>query len=292
VWPFRASFALALPTDSAPIFLLGYAASGATPNLSLLFLFLLIHIGLYGGATAYNSYYDRDEGPIGGMKYPLVVGDLELYGGLTLQVLALLGLLFWGVYMCLGGLAMLLMGIAYSHPRWRWKARPVLGLLMVTCGQGLIPFFMGLMAALPRNEPVAAPAILLTAAAEALIITGLYPLTQVYQIAEDRRRGDHTFAAHFGPRITFRFSRLLVGFGLVLMAWLALYSSVLPRLWAGLIPFGYLAFFSILTIWSKRFPHQTVYQNHDWSFGISLGMSSMFWVLLSVEFLRRSIRWS
>lgn len=87
----------------APIFLLGYAASGATPNLSLLFLFLLIHIGLYGGATAYNSYYDRDEGPIGGMKYPLVVGDLELYGGLTLQVLALLGLLFWGVYMCLGG---------------------------------------------------------------------------------------------------------------------------------------------------------------------------------------------
>jgi hypothetical protein len=56
-----------------------------------------------------------------------------------------------------------------------------------------------------------------------------------------------------------------------------------------LIPVGYSLFFSIIEIWSRRFAAQTVYQNHDWSFGISFGMSGMFWVLLSIEFLRRSI---
>ena len=57
----------------APIFLLGYELTDAPPSLSFLFLFLLMHVGLYGGATAYNSYYNRDEGPIGGMKQSLAV---------------------------------------------------------------------------------------------------------------------------------------------------------------------------------------------------------------------------
>jgi hypothetical protein len=169
----------------APIFLLGYDLTGAPLTWSFLPLFLLIHVGLYGGATAYNSYYDRDKGPIGGMKQPLAVDAAELYGGLLLQALALLGLLWWGLRMFLGGLAMGGLGILYSHPHWRWKARPVLSLLAVSLGQGL--------------------------------------------------------------------------------------------------------FLSIIWVWSRRFADQTVYQNHDWSFGISFGMSGMFWVLLFVEFLRQSI---
>ena len=276
----------------APIFLLGYELTDAPPTLPFLFLFLLIHVGLYGGATAYNSYYDRDKGPIGGMKQPLAVDAAELYGGLFLQVLALLGLLWWGVNMFLGGLAMVVMGILYSHPHWRWKARPMLSLFPVTLGQGLIPFFMGVEAAPDLYYVLSYREIFVTAAAAALIITGLYPLTQVYQIEEDAQRGDRTFAVQFGFQTVFHLSRVLVGIGLLLLEWVALYSEVLPRPWKWLIPVGYGLFFSATQIWSKRFATQTVYQNHDWSFGISLGMSSMFWVLLSVEFLRRSIRWS
>lgn len=34
------------------------------------FQFLNVHLFLFGGATAYNSYWDKDEGPIGGLKNP------------------------------------------------------------------------------------------------------------------------------------------------------------------------------------------------------------------------------
>ena len=269
----------------APVFLLGYGLSGATPDLAFLGLFLLIHIGLYGGATAYNSYYDRDQGPIGGMKHPLPVGSVELYGGVGLQLLALIGLMGWGLSMFLAGLAMFLLGIAYSHPRWRLKARPVFSLVMVTFGQGLVPFFMGLSAADGGlGEAGFAPAAL-TACAATLMITGIYPLTQVYQIDEDRARGDQSFAVSYGPQGVFRFSRILVGVGMGLMAWLFFSGAIFHRFWMWLLPVGYLAFLVILRVWARRFPRQTVYQNHDWSFGVSLGMSCIFWGFLCVEFI-------
>jgi len=41
------------------------------------------------------------------------------------------------------GALMVVMGVSYSHPRWRLKARALSGLALVACGQGLLPFFMG-----------------------------------------------------------------------------------------------------------------------------------------------------
>jgi len=32
--------------------------------------FVALHVFLYAGATAFNSYYDRDEGPVGGLERP------------------------------------------------------------------------------------------------------------------------------------------------------------------------------------------------------------------------------
>jgi 4-hydroxybenzoate polyprenyltransferase len=47
---------------------------------------------------------------------------------------------------------------------------------------------------------------LLGLAVAALSAVGLYPLTQVYQIDEDRRRGDRTFAVAYGADACFRFA--------------------------------------------------------------------------------------
>jgi len=276
----------------APVFLLGYSLTGASPDLSLLTLFCILHLGLYGGATAYNSYYDRDVGPIGGMKHPLAVGPLELYGGLGLQLIALMCLAFWGRYMFVAGLAMLLMGIAYSHPRWRWKARPLGSLLTVTLGQGLVPFFMGLGAAPSRLGAVDVWDVTLTACATALIITGLYPLTQVYQIDEDQQRGDRSFAVHYGHQRVFWISRIFVGAGVLLMQCVMLRGESFHSFWKWLLPWGFIAFWGIVHRWSKRFSRQTVYENHDWAVGISMGMSSMFWCLLLVECIIRTRHWS
>src|SRR5215216_5067648 len=54
----------------SPIFLFGYLLAGGTLNLSLLVAYLSFHLFLYAGGTALNSFYDRDEGPVGGLANP------------------------------------------------------------------------------------------------------------------------------------------------------------------------------------------------------------------------------
>lgn len=43
-------------------------------------------------------------------------------------------------------------GTAYSHPRWRWKARPVLSVVVVAIGKGVIPFLMGYLVGAPLSR--------------------------------------------------------------------------------------------------------------------------------------------
>jgi hypothetical protein len=42
-------------------------------------IFLVLHICMYGGANSLNSYYDKDEGPIGGLERPPPVDDSTFY---------------------------------------------------------------------------------------------------------------------------------------------------------------------------------------------------------------------
>src|SRR5581483_6953691 len=54
----------------APVFLWGWLVAGGRLSGSVALAFVAFHIFLYGGATAYNSYYDRDVGPVGGLEHP------------------------------------------------------------------------------------------------------------------------------------------------------------------------------------------------------------------------------
>ena len=267
----------------APVFLLGIKLAGTKPDGDIVFLFVLVHVGLYGGMTAYNSYYDRDEGPIGGMKHPPKAGQAERLGGLGIQLVSVVAMFFWGWHLGTAGLLLMLMGIAYSHPRWRWKARPLASLLTVTVGQGLLPFYIGLETA--TGQQAALWEMVVVGLATALIITGLYPLTQVYQIEEDRSRGDYTFAVHYGPRRVFQTARGLVGVGVGLLMWVLWAGHVFQSWWIWLLPFGYATFHLALIAWERRFEHQDVYQNHDWAFRLSLVTSLVFWLFLAVEFI-------
>ena len=54
----------------SPIFLWGYLLASGRPTWQLGVAYLSFHLFLYGGGTALNSVYDRDEGPIGGLAAP------------------------------------------------------------------------------------------------------------------------------------------------------------------------------------------------------------------------------
>jgi len=187
----------------------------------------------------------------------------------------------WGWRMAGVGLLLLSMGVAYSHPRWRWKGKPLASLLTVTVGQGVAPFFMGAMAVPAATAREVWPMALVPA----LVITGIYPLTQVYQIGEDRRRGDHTFAVEYGPERVFALARGLVGAGMGLMGGVLVWGEGFSRYWVWALPPGYAAFWWAIRAWGQRFALQTPYQNHDWALGISAGAAALFWIFLLVELL-------
>ncbi len=200
----------------APIFLWGYFLAGGYPNSRFWLAFLAFHLFLYGGTTAFNSYYDRDTGPVGGLIRPPPVIQALLPFSLIMQAIGFALALQVNLTFAVLYLIIFCMGFAYSHPQLRWKARPLGGLLTVGIGQGLLAALGGWSAANPDLtliQPLAWVALL----AASLITVGFYPLTQIYQIEEDLARGDLTFAAWVGPRGVFRYTLLVLGLAAVLL---------------------------------------------------------------------------
>ena len=103
--------------------------------------YLSVHLFLYGGTTAFNSYYDRDEGPVGGMLEPPGVSPGLLPFSLAVQALGLPLALLVGRGFTLAWLLLFLVFTAASTrgcgsrpgppPRWppsrwaraRWASR-------------------------------------------------------------------------------------------------------------------------------------------------------------------------
>jgi 4-hydroxybenzoate polyprenyltransferase len=149
-----------------------------------------------GGTLAINSVYDRDTGDIGYLDNPppiprflLAVSLASLFIGSL--VASVLGGQFLAAYsVCL------VMSILYSVPPIRAKARAGLDVLINSVGFGGLTVFAG-WAALDR--PLTSP-IVLVSFGFFFLFAAFYPLTQIYQMDEDRERGDHTLALALGKR--------------------------------------------------------------------------------------------
>lgn len=186
----------------APLYVWGaWRAPGAWTGATTLG-FLLVHLALYPGANAFNSAYDEDEGPIGGMARPPELPRDLAAGSTLLQAsgAALAPLVGWTF--ALGYVALWAIFTAYSHPRTRWKRDPLASTSAIALGQGGIGFLLGWTAAggglAALVEPSAAWALLAAVA----IVTALYPWTQAYQVEADAARGERTLAAALGTRGT------------------------------------------------------------------------------------------
>ncbi len=197
----------------APVFLWGWLLAGGGFPLAIAVAFVALHLFLYTGATAFNSYYDRDEGPIGGLEHPPPVTRALLPVSLTLKLVGLLLAVLVNVSFATVYLAFALLSVAYSHPRTRWKAHPWLSLAVVGIGQGVLAFLAAWAAARGELKSAVAQDGFLGALAAAFLILALYPLTQLYQVEEDRARGDRTVAVVGGSRLCFGLSLLFLALG-------------------------------------------------------------------------------
>ena len=201
----------------APIFLWGYFLSGVRAPADFWLAFVAFHIFLYGGITAFNSYYDRDRGPVGGMRVPPPVTEPLLPFSLVVLITgallaAAVNATFLAIY-----LAIMALGLAYSHPAIRLKARPLIGLATVGVGQGMLASLGGWASADPDLRTVD-PVGWLGILGATLVTVGFYPITQSYQVEEDLARGDLTFAAWAGPSRALAFSIGVQALGAGLLA--------------------------------------------------------------------------
>jgi 1,4-dihydroxy-2-naphthoate octaprenyltransferase len=264
----------------APIFLWGWLLSGGGWSPAVVVAFVAFHLFLYGGATAFNSYYDRDVGPVGGLATPPPVADELLPFSLAVQALG--ALLAWladplvfAVYV-----GFLVLSLAYSHPRVRLKARPITSLVVVGLGQGVLAF-LGAWAANRRELASAWSAEgVLGAAAAALVVVGLYPLTQLFQVDEDRARGDRTFAVTWGAAASFGVALLGLlagGVGVVLLV-----GRRFGALDAGLVGLGLLVQLTLVGGWARAYDAHNVLANYrramrlNATFATALGLYLLF----------------
>ncbi|WP_038028808.1 UbiA family prenyltransferase [Thermonema rossianum] len=182
--------------------------------------FIVWHVFIYPASNAYNSYFDKDEGSIGGLKSPPPVTEILYWISLLWTALGVgLAFVVHVLYGCMV-LVYVLVSKAYSHPAIRLKRHPYLGWLAVVLFQGAWVYMATVVAVAPGEETEQqhrAAALL-----SSLMLAATYPLTQVYQHEEDRQRGDLTLSLRLGVKGTFlwaSFFLLLTALGHVAYAY-------------------------------------------------------------------------
>jgi 4-hydroxybenzoate polyprenyltransferase len=180
---------------------------------------------LNGGTLALNSAYDRDEGDIAYLRRP-PPPPAHLAGfGFGLMVLGLAASLALPAGYTTAYAICLVLSVLYSVPPLRLKAVPGADWIINMWGFGTLTPYAGWAATGVPLELTRGLVLL----GFCPLFAALYPLTQIYQIEEDTRRGDRTLARALGLRhsLTAALVAALLAFALFAAAgWLAGWRTV------------------------------------------------------------------
>ncbi|WP_258103011.1 UbiA family prenyltransferase [Marinoscillum sp. MHG1-6] len=193
-----------------PIFLFASAVTKGVNSDYWILTFIVLHFLIYPASNGYNSYFDKDEGSIGGLKHPPKVSKGLYHVSLFMDGLAV-GLAFsiswaFAIMVFIYGLA----SKAYSHPTIRLKRMPVTGWLIAGLFQGYFTVMMAILGTTGEGWGVLLDAkYQLSGLLASLMLFGSYPMTQIYQHEEDRSRGDITLSIKLGIMGTFYFTAFI-----------------------------------------------------------------------------------
>ncbi|MDH4090632.1 MAG: UbiA family prenyltransferase [Cyclobacteriaceae bacterium] len=204
-----------------PVFLFSLTISPNVTAEGVLWTFIIIHIFLYPASNGYNSYFDKDEKSIGGLKNPPPVKRGLYYLSLSFDAIAIL-LGYFAIHLTFA-IMLLIYGLvskAYSHPGIRLKKYSIIGWFVAGLFQG---FFTFVMCYVGINSYALENSLSMSVGVPGLLCSGMlwanYPMTQIYQHEEDGKRGDKTLSRMLGIRGTFYFVAVvfaLVTLGFVL----------------------------------------------------------------------------
>ncbi|MBI3236006.1 MAG: UbiA prenyltransferase family protein, partial [Bacteroidetes bacterium] len=178
-----------------------------TQNASAILLVLFVwHFLVFPSSNGYNSYNDRDEGPIGGLKAPpkptrqllMLCNLFDVSAVLLALLLAPVFALFVATYIVSSRL--------YSSRTIRLKKYPLGGFLVVFIFQGAWVFCANFFAFNSASLIFSNSQIIFSALTCSFFIGTLYPITQIDQHKADKADGVTTLSMVLGYRGTFFFS--------------------------------------------------------------------------------------
>ncbi len=252
-WPIMAAH-----TAVGYVLAVGLRGAGAGVRLvpALVGLVLWV-VCLNGGTLALNSAFDRDEGDVAYLRRPPVPPRhlAAFASGLmaTGQILAFgLPAPYPMIYA-----ACLVLSVAYSVPPLRLKAVAGADWIINMWGFGTLTPYAGWAA---TGIPIeAARGLVLLAFCP--LFAALYPLTQLYQLEEDTRRGDRTLACVLGVGRSLSAALGAAALGFALFAAAAVRAGwrtggADPWRWGGLL-LALTAWATVLIPWRRRFARMT-----------------------------------
>lgn len=191
-----------------PVFSFALSQSQNPNWTKVVAVFIILHLLIYPASNAYNSYFDKDKGPIGGLENPPPVSKELYYTSIVFDTIAIiLGYIFCGLTFALAIFIYGIISKAYSHPSVRLKKYPILSWITVGIFQGAFTYLA--VAQAIENLPITdliESSYLFPAILSSLNLLGFYPMTQIYQHEEDAERGDITLSQLLGIKGTFFFT--------------------------------------------------------------------------------------
>jgi len=245
-----------------PVFLFALSQSTSINWLNTILAFLILHMLIFPSSNGYNSYQDKDETSIGGLKYPPKTSVNLFYATLLMDIIAIMLGMFISYYFSMMLLIFIIMSRLYSYRPIRLKKYPLIGFLTVFIFQGAFVYLMSLSAINGiRYDDTFSGSSLICMTISSLFIGSIYPLTQIYQHQADKKDGVISLSYKLGYTGTFIFSGLLFSTAVLLL----FYYFNLKHQSASLIIFLLMMVPVIyrLTVWFAKVKKDNVHADFD-----------------------------
>jgi|GEM_PF-105331 len=224
---------------------IGHTAAPFPWGEAALGLFLWV-ICLNGGTLAINSAFDHDQGDIGYLAAPPRPPKHLALFSCALMAIGQLGAFRLGTPFAAVYAICFVMSILYSIPPFRWKAVAGADWIINMWGFGTLTPLAGWYLTGRPLEIWAALVFL----AFCPLFAALYPLTQIYQVEEDRARGDRTLAIALGVERSLQIAIVTTILAFAIFG-AAIYLGPANRWWPTIVaPLG--AWLAVLVPWLRN----------------------------------------
>jgi 1,4-dihydroxy-2-naphthoate octaprenyltransferase len=271
-----------------PVFLFALSQSDPINWQHTVIAFVILHLLIFPSSNGYNSYQDKDEASIGGLKYPPKVTKNLFWVTLLMDVTGVICSLFISVFFSLLVLIFILVSRAYSYRKLRLKKFAVIGFLTVFIFQGAFVYLMASLAiSSPSLETILTLNNIICMTIASLFIGSIYPLTQIYQHESDKKDGVISISYKLGYTGTFVFSGILFSIATLLL----FYYFTLKHQQNDLILFIVIIFPAAyyLTAWFNKVRNDTIHANFENTMKMNLltsvCMNAYFSILILINYL-------